>query len=280
MWPRRRSSPSSPASWPASLSLRSGTSSGRRRPRPIGWEAGYGRRDGGGSEEEEGEAEAAAATDTGEERRGGPGGERRERRPRRPRRRRTQRPVGRRNFECVKIGGFSYTIFPASGCVVVTGISSLDRVEAALSVFRASARLEEAAGERLLPHSIVNSTYSGTVHCGGRREGRSVSVCEAVASVFGLERGGHDAWRRPAEYDPGQRWYVSFRSQFFPGLCLRRRETSGGGTVNLFNNGRYVLVGVRSQKQAEDLTEELCALMKRCWTTLGGVTSCAWPAGS
>ena len=185
----------------------------------------------------------------------------------------------KKNFECVRVGGYSYTVFPASGCVVATGICSHDLVESALAVFRTSARLDEGSGETLLPHEVVNSTYSGTLHCSGRREGRPVSVCEAVASVFG-GGGGECERRRLTEYDPSQRWYVSFRAQFFPGICLRRRETCGGGTVNLFNNGRYVLVGVRSQRQAEELSEDLCALTKRCWTTLGGVTSCAWPAAS
>ncbi len=51
--------------------------------------------------------------------------------PRRPRRpatgRGSRRGGGGRNFECVTIGGFSYTVFPASGCVVATGISRGDR---------------------------------------------------------------------------------------------------------------------------------------------------------
>ena len=191
----------------------------------------------------------------------------------------------RRNFECIRLGGFSYTVFPASGCVVATGISAHHLVESALNVFRESSGLAE---EELLPHQVVNSTYSGRVECDGEREGRRVSVGQAVDSVFGLGGGGgyeggvvgSSGFGAVGEYDPDRRWYVSFRTQFFPGICLRRRETCGGGTVNLFNNGRYVLVGVRSQRQAEELAGELCALMKRCWTTLGGVTSCAWPAGS
>ena len=195
---------------------------------------------------------------------------------------RTTTTTRRRNFECVRLGGFTFTVFPASGCVVATGIPDHSRVEAALSVFRASAGLTE--DELLLPHQVVNSTYSGRVECDGEREGRRVSAGQALASVFGGGgSGGGYGERGPGavgEYDPHRRWYVSFRTQFFPGICLRRRETCGGGTVNLFNNGRYVLVGVRSQGQAEELAGELCALMKRCWTTLGRVTSCAWPAAS
>ena len=195
---------------------------------------------------------------------------------------------GWRNFECVKLGGFSYTVFPKSGCVVGTGIPDEGRVQAALEVFRRSAGLDEGLGERLLPHRVTNGTFSGSLECRGRREGLSVCVCQAVASLFESEseksekseeeegESGEEGYY----YDARGRWSASFRSLFFPGLCLRRRGKWGGGTVNLFNNGKYVLVGVKSQEEADDLAAELCALMRRCWTTLGGVTSCAWAAAS
>lgn len=179
-----------------------------------------------------------------------------------------------KNFDCVRLGeggrSVTYTIFPESCCVVATGIRREKRIKSALRRFRVAAALDRSRGEILLPHTVTNSTYSGIVECSGKKEGREVSVCQAVSELYFGEEGGWEA-------EDDERWSIGFRSQFFPGLRLRWR---GGGTVNLFNNGKYVLVGVRSREQANRLAAELCALMRRCWTTLGGVTWCAWTAAS
>lgn len=57
---------------------------------------------------------------------------------------------------------------------------------------------------------------------------------------------------------------IKFRSQFFPGMLVR--FDGERGTVNVFNNGSYILVGVTSLKQSKVLQEKICVLMNSEWT--------------
>ena len=100
---------------------------------------------------------------------------------------------------------------------------------------------------------VVNSTYSGRVLCP-----RNVLAHLAEA----------EAQRRlPPELD------LSFRTQSFPGV---RARWTGLGTANVFRNGRYILVGVRSTRAAWDLHAALKGVITpRCWTTTAEASACA-----
>lgn len=160
----------------------------------------------------------------------------------------------RLNFFVRKEEGQSFTVFPKSGDVIITGIS---RPEEARRAFRTLSRRTGRDVSYLLklPRKLTNSTYSGTV--GGypslSSPGGSASACEVLAAYEKSKRGRADASVS-----------VSFRSQFFPGARVR---FAGLGTVNLFNNGKYVMVGVRDPRNARVLREKLCAIMRTSLTT-------------
>ena len=113
---------------------------------------------------------------------------------------------------------------------------------------------------------MVNSTYDGCITCNWK-EG---SACRALAR-FKKEQIKNSEQRKIS---------VSFRSQFFPGARIRWKGEKCEGTVNLFNNGKYVIVGVKKEERAQILYHQLCAIMKTYWTTLNEPTSCVWTADS
>lgn len=175
---------------------------------------------------------------------------------------RSRRRRGRQsNFYVFKLVPFSYTVFPSSGNVIATGIRSDELIPRAIRTFSDAtgiSRRKVGLGGR-----IVNSTHVGEIECG---ELPRISACRVLA-------------RFKAEASDAEMECVasiSFRSQFFPGARIR---WSCGGTTNLFNNGKYVQVGVRNRVHARRLHAQLCAIMASYWTTSGVATSCAWSAG-
>lgn len=203
-----------------------------------------------------------------------------------------------KNFFVFSSLGISYTVFPSSLDVIATGINTSDQIP----LVRAR-MIKNFIHGFPLPHliskkeekclfnaysngamKIINSTYSGHVFCEDLRRGTSIlsHVLHKLVNV-----------------SSHLNCYVSvhFRSQVFPGVRLRfqqKQERSNSssnntvdkccknsgwkGTVNVFNNGNYVLIGVRSKKEAEFIHSTLCALMKQYWTTLAGDQGCAWSA--
>lgn len=158
------------------------------------------------------------------------------------------------NFYVVAVGGHSYTVFPAGGHVICTGIRSVGAVEKAAEKFARAAGLSAATG----PTEVINATYAGSVSC----DGGGGSACHALF-LFNDD---------PLADKSGVS--ISFRSQFFPGARVR---WTGLGTANLFNNGKYVLVGVKGQDTAEALTARLCSIMRTHWRgspTASGASRC------
>ena len=166
----------------------------------------------------------------------------------------------RLNFFVLRDGRRSFTVFPSSGDAIVTGVRDASQAAEALRRFSTEVLAAPPPRDpwREWSARVVNGTYSGTVSGG---EG---SPCQA------LDRYRRDP--RPPPDLPPDEVTVSFRSQFFPGARVRRR---GAGTINLFNNGKYVLVGVRDGESAERLRRTLCALMTTYWTTSARATRCA-----
>ena len=119
---------------------------------------------------------------------------------------------------------------------------------------------EEEGGVAL---RVTNSTYSGQIYCSDLAAGRTtLSLVLSSFQSAGLPSG----------------YKLSFRSQVFPGMCLRIRTEELRGTVNIFNNGKYVILGVTKEEEAEKLSTQLCAIMRRWWRTFGEGTPCAWSA--
>lgn len=196
-------------------------------------------------------------------------------RGRRSRRRDEEEEEGRRtprrgvNFYVVSVLGRSCTVFPASGNVVVTGLRSEWDVKPLLVEFArvAGLRPRSVLGETgFTPagRGRINSTYSGRVEACADGAGAPVSVCRLLA-------------RFSRDNDDDKEVSVSFRSQFFPSVRVRWTDR---GTANVFNNGKYVLVGVKTDSDAEWIHRRLSAIIGTYWTTINGATRCAWNADS
>lgn len=157
------------------------------------------------------------------------------------------------NFFIVKSGKKSYTIFPQSGNVIGTGISNSGEISPTVKKFSSLFNISEAEiGEP----RIINSTYSGHILCAD-------SQFSACGKLFSYQQ----------KDSPNSQVSISFRSQFFPGARIRVRER---GTVNLFNNGKYIFVGVKKEEDAKHLHKTLCAIMAEFSTTSKPETQCAW----
>ncbi len=176
------------------------------------------------------------------------------------------------NFYLVRReGGLSFTVFPSSGRVTATGIGGEADVEACLDKFcPASQRVGGGCGWR-----VVNRTYSGSVLCAS---GRPTGVCQAL-ELYRRRLLQQEADNPLPELLRGGRSLaeINFRSQFFPSARLRWK---GEGTLNLFNNGRFVIVGATEPLRAELLALRLDAIMRLYWRTLRPGTRCAWAAAS
>jgi TATA-box binding protein (TBP) (component of TFIID and TFIIIB) len=171
----------------------------------------------------------------------------------------------RRNFYVVRRPAPSrsttFTVFPASGSVIATGLRRHRDVSEAVAWFAAEVvgrRRQEDDPFRRWGGRVVNSTHAGSVECSARP---AVSACRAAAA--GADKSGAR---------------VSLRSQFFPGVLVKWDGCAGA--VNLFNNGKFIIVGASTDGQVRELHARLCALIRECWTTFARRTSCAWTAGS
>lgn len=179
-----------------------------------------------------------------------------------------QKSVGSRNFYVTRCPPVSFTVFAESGHVIATGIRHLGLVSEVPETFAGHESLCTKTLDLWEGPRVVNSTYAGRIH--------PITPPEELAKTGGwctsvvLARFSDDL-----EGLKGAR--VSFRSQSFPSIVLRWEK--GDGCINVFNNGNYVLVGVRTEGQARLLSEKLCAIMNKYWKMSGLETGCAWIAG-
>ena len=195
-----------------------------------------------------------------------------------------------KNFFVFFHRGISYTVFPSSLDVIATGINDFDSIEDVktriilnfidgIPLTNAMSDVERCCLNQMYSQgltSITNSTYSGQVLCSDLLNGKAV-MSHVLANIPKIVEGVHKNCKI----------LTHFRSQVFPGVRLRFQETftqsnklCKKGTVNLFNNGKIVLIGIKSTEAANYIWIELCALMKRYWRTLGQEPKCAWDAES
>ncbi len=193
---------------------------------------------------------------------GGGGGDLR---PRRRRRRRRRRRLPEEEEEEEEETALSFTVFPSTGSVIASGLRARAEILPVLTDFarevcelRGGGEARAAAGR--WGERVVNSTHAGSIEC----ESRGTSACRAVALSRRGRRGDKSAAR------------VSLRSQFFPSSLVRWSDCRG--TVSVFNNGRYVIVGSREEEETREVYLRLCALIRANWTTTDRATSCAWSA--
>ena len=158
---------------------------------------------------------------------------------------------------------FAYTVFPGTGLVIATGIPEPEATAESARVFReyyssSSSTTSPSAFFSTSP-KIVNATFSGRV---------IATVPNVLLALQPQNRRHSTLGGRGGELQ------VSFRTQCFPGARLRWNGQPG--TVNLFHNGRYVLVGVVCPMEASRLHQELTTLV----STLGTSATITLPTGS
>ena len=184
-----------------------------------------------------------------------------------------------RNFYTVKSKEYrnvSFIIFPYSGNVIVTGIRDEKGIHDVLL------NAAELFGYRTLTEmcrstpTVINSTWCGEVVCyfysipaGKTRLGWNNKLLPKKYVMSVISRYSH-ANMNNADL------VCNPRSSFFPGVKLRHQKLRG--TINLFNSGKYVLVGVRNKREASKLHAWLSAIMKKFWTTNIREIPCAFPA--
>ena len=187
-----------------------------------------------------------------------------------------------RNFFVLAADGeeerFVYTIFPASGCVVATGLRSYPRFLPAAcaemlcplpDALKTFCGLTGVRPENIWDVRVTNSTWSGSLRPRN-------SYKETLGSVMEmLSRYSSHCSRGRAEEEAIS---IDFRSQFFPGARLQHAHLAG--VINLFNNGSFVIVGVRSEKEVDALLRWLAAIINEFWKKPPGEKSYAWTVGS
>lgn len=143
-------------------------------------------------------------------------------------------------------------MFPDTGHINVSNVPHEGEIELALDYLAEAADLCLECTKKA-PRRIVNSTFVGSVSLPNTRPS---TLVYRTLSLYA--KGG-----REAEQRHGAR--VNRRSQFFPGVRIKWERLPG--TVQLFNTGRYVIVGVRGREEALRLRTKLCALMREFSTT-------------
>jgi hypothetical protein len=167
------------------------------------------------------------------------------------------------NFYQIKAFGYTYTIFvnmkkiekPAH--IGVTGLPSMDYINVAAVLLAGSFGIEVPKSQ-----GVCNSTYHGRIECTVDAEDK-ISIYELLTEYF------ENPIPLLGKLD------FSFRPHYFPGVTIK---TAGHGTITLFNNGSYHIVGVNSKQKALRLHHTLCVIIQHCWRTTAPAMSCVWTA--
>lgn len=137
---------------------------------------------------------------------------------------------------------YVYTVFPKSGHVNVSGIKSFESVGAATNHF-----LQSLCVSVCSPIQCDNSTTSGKLS-------RPVALFK------------FDELARREKNLP---FSVSIRPHFFPAVLLRSKNTSNKsegnedqtGSIIIFSNGKFVIVGCKSHSAIEWTKEKLSSIL-------------------
>ena len=155
-----------------------------------------------------------------------------------------------RNFAVLKVNPqkqLTFTIFPKSGHVNVSGVPTFDHISEALSVFN------ELFGCVVTARQIAvdNSTSSGSFSC------CLLPDSQAKLDIVGLKN------YLDSELPEGGSF--SLRADHFPGCVLK---VPGYNSVILFANCKYVIVGAKGRKDILQTREQACALIHRAYRTI------------
>lgn len=146
------------------------------------------------------------------------------------------------NFFTVRYNQYVYSVFDKSSHINVSGIRNFDDIKGAVMMFNA----QFSADINVNNISVDNCTASGKLE-------KNHIVC--VQKIL-AEREKHSV-------------HVRIRSRIFPSIIIRqakRRQLQGEekrGTIILFSNKKFIIVGCNSLSSVQKTFQTLCALTQQ-----------------
>jgi TATA-box binding protein (TBP) (component of TFIID and TFIIIB) len=160
-----------------------------------------------------------------------------------------------RNFIVLRVASkqrLTFTLFPKSGHVNVSGVRNFDHIPSALAVFNKifdwPVSIREVA--------VDNTTSSGSFSC-----------CLPPS----LNPKTLDIVRLKGHFDSGlpEGGSLSLRPDHFPGCVLK---VPGYNSVIIFANCKYVIVGAKRRKDILQTREKACAIIRHAYQTIALAT--------
>lgn len=135
------------------------------------------------------------------------------------------------NFISFHIDHFAFVLFPKSGQVNISGIRGFNDIKEAVRVFNSQFKTNIPVSNIV----VDNTTASGKLH----------HRIKSFATLF----------KSPLRNEVS----ISVRPHYFPSALIRPKGQQRG-TIILFANGKYIIVGARSAEELNKAYETLCAL--------------------
>ena len=143
------------------------------------------------------------------------------------------------NFYTVALDNYRFTIFPKKGDVNITGVRNFEEIPVAIVEFEQLFKIS-------VPKTTViidNSTASGQMSfCG------NINLY-SIANILRKEKDNHKRQLNPCK--------VSVRPETLPCAIIRRKKKS---TINIFQSGKYTIVGGKSLYDIEEAYDIICII--------------------
>jgi TATA-box binding protein (TBP) (component of TFIID and TFIIIB) len=146
------------------------------------------------------------------------------------------------NYLSVRLASLTLVLFPSSGHVNITGIQSFNKLD------DATALVSHVFGCKSLTLRVVSSTCSGIIH--------GVNPNEKY-------KFNSTAWVAVAEQYKDM-YTVTIRRGLFASVIIRNiaRNPSWSGCIQIFNTGRYNIVGCKEEEAIRNAIGSLTALLR------------------
>lgn len=182
-----------------------------------------------------------------------------------------KKPIGK-NFIVLRKNEYTYIIFINKNSsnppyVILTGVPVLNQLTLAIRTFTQAFRIKSI---KISPPFVTNSTYAGRFVSCNQYEAKKREGNKPIISLCGLLRK-----YKKQPLNTFSDLVIQFKSPFFPGVCIKSLPNHKSGTITVFNNGNYHIVGVREEFKALLLFNKLCAIIQHTTKTFPAVPWCA-----
>ena len=146
------------------------------------------------------------------------------------------------NYFSVKIASLTIIVFPSSGHINITGITSFTQIP------DTSQLLNDVFQTKTKPKlNIVSSTSTGKiVHTRQLRYRNHPTIWQNIAKIA------------------SQKYTISFQRGVFPSVIIRnisRLNPKWSGCIQIFNTGKYNIIGCKSKKAIKNAIASLTYLL-------------------